>query len=141
MKQDCKMLIIGTRWSIHDPIGRLEQRYFDDPKSKFVKLPALDLNGNSNFNYDHGVGFSTEYFLNLKENMDDVSWRAIYMQEPIELEGLLYAEDELQYFFELPKERSDAVVAVCDSKGQQRLCLCALWVCLRQFGLHSRSCF
>ena len=125
MKQDCKMLIIGTRWSIHDPIGRLEQRYFDDPKSKFVKLPALNIDGNSIFDYDYGVGFSTEYFLNLKENMDDVSWRAIYMQEPIEREGLLYAEDELQYFFELPKERPDAVVAVCDSKGQGRDYVCA----------------
>jgi predicted phage terminase large subunit-like protein len=119
------MLIIGTRWSIHDPIGRLEQRYFDNEKSKFVKLPALDLNGNSNFDYDFGVGFSTEYFQNLKENMDDVSWRAIYMQEPIEREGLLYSKDDLQYFFDLPKDRPDAIVAVCDSKGQGKDYVCA----------------
>ena len=125
MKQDCKMLIIGTRWSIHDPIGRLEQRYADDEKSKFVKLPALDLQGNSNFDYDYGVGFSTDYFNNLKENMDDISWRAIYMQEPIEREGLLYQEDDLQYFFTLPKEKPDAVVAVCDSKGQGKDYVCA----------------
>ena len=125
MKQDCKMLIIGTRWSIHDPIGRLEQRYGDDKKSKFVKLPALDLHGRSNFDYDYGVGFSKDYFYNLKENMDDVSWRAIYMQEPIEREGLLYQEDELQYFFALPKEKPDAIVAVCDSKGQGKDYVCA----------------
>lgn len=86
MKQDCKMLIIGTRWSIHDPIGRLEQRYGDGKKSKFVKLPALDFHGRSNFDYDYGDGFSTDYFYDLKENMDDISWRAIYMQEPIERE-------------------------------------------------------
>lgn len=125
MKQDCKMLIIGTRWSIHDLIGRLEQRYGDDKKSKFVKLPALDLHGRSNFDYDHGVGFSKDYFYNLKENMDDISWRAIYMQEPIEREGLLYQEDELQYFFTLPKENPDAIVAVCDSKGQGKDYVCA----------------
>ncbi len=125
MKQDCKMLIIGTRWSIHDPIGRLEQRYIDDGKSKFVKLPALDSQGRSNFDYAYGVGFSTSYFHDLKENMDDVSWRAIYMQEPIEREGLLYQEDELQYFFHLPKEKPDAVVAVCDSKGQGKDYVCA----------------
>lgn len=57
--------------------------------------------------------------------MDDVSWRAIYMQEPIEREGLLYSEDELQYFFTLPKERPDAIVAVCDSKGQGKDYVCA----------------
>lgn len=125
MKQDCKMLIIGTRWSIHDPIGRLEQRYADDKKSKFVKLPALDFHGRSNFDYDYGVGFSTSYFYDLKENMDDISWRAIYMQEPIEREGLLYQEDELQYFFTLPKEKPDAIVAVCDSKGQGKDYVCA----------------
>lgn len=106
MKQDCKMLIIGTRWSIHDPIGRLEQRYLDDEKSKFVKLSALDINGESNFYYDYGVGFSTEYFLDLKENMDDISWRAIYMQEPIEREGLLYSEDDFQYFFRTTKRKT-----------------------------------
>lgn len=125
MKQDCKMLIIGTRWSIHDPIGRLEQRYENDKKSKFVKLPAIDFHGRSNFDYDYGVGFSKDYFYNLKENMDDVSWRAIYMQEPIEREGLLYQEDELQYFFDLPKEKPDAIVAVCDSKGQGKDYVCA----------------
>jgi len=125
MKQDCKMLIIGTRWSFHDPIGQLEQRYFDDPKSKFVKLPALNVHGFSNFEYDYGVGFSTEYLLNLKENMDDISWRAIYMQEPAEREGLLYTEDDLQYFFELPKDPPDAVIAVCDSKGQGKDYVCA----------------
>ena len=125
MKQDCKMLIIGTRWSIHDPIGRLEQRYADDEQSKFVKLPALDLHCDSNFDYDYDVGFSTEYFNDLKENMDDISWRAIYMQEPIEREGLLYQEDDLQYFFTLPKEKPDAIVAVCDSKGQGKDYVCA----------------
>lgn len=57
--------------------------------------------------------------------MDDVSWRAIYMQEPIEREGLLYQEDELQYFFTLPKEKPDAIVAVCDSKGQGKDYVCA----------------
>ncbi len=124
MKQNCKMLIIGTRWSIHDPIGRLEQRYLDDEKSKFVKLPALDINGKSNFDYDYNVGFSTEYFLDLKENMDDISWRAIYMQEPIEREGLLYSEDDFQYFFDLPKEKPDTVIAVCDSKGQGKDYVC-----------------
>lgn len=120
MKEGCKMLIIGTRWSVWDPLGRLERQYEDNPRAKFVKIPALDINGHSNFDYKYGVGFSTEHFNMLKEGMDDVSWRAIFMQEPIEREGVLYHEDDLMYFNgELPKDkRPDAIVAVCDSKNQ-----------------------
>lgn len=94
-------------------------------KTLNVKLPALDINGKSNFDYDYGVGFSTEYFLDLKENMDDISWRAIYMQEPIEREGLLYSEDDFQYFFDLPKEKPSTIIAVCDSKGQGKDYVCS----------------
>ena len=117
----------SVQWSIHDPIGRLKQRHADDEKSKFIKLPELDINGKSNFNYDYGVGFSTEPFLDLKENIDNISWCSIYMGKPIEREGLLYSEDDFQYFFELPKEKTDTVIAVCDSKGQGKdyvYCLC-----------------
>lgn len=120
MKEKCKMLVIGTRWSLWDPLGRLETQYEGNPKAKFVKIPALDINGHSNFEYKYGVGFSTEHFKMFKDSMDDVSWRAIYQQEPIEREGVLYHEDDLMYFSgELPKDKQpDAVVAVCDSKGQ-----------------------
>jgi predicted phage terminase large subunit-like protein len=119
MKQGCKMLIIGTRWSVWDCLGRLERQYEDNPRAKFVKIPALDINGKSNFEYKYNVGFSTEHFKILKDSMDDVSWRAIYMQEPIEREGVLYHEDDLMYFNgELPDGRPDAIVAVCDSKNQ-----------------------
>ena len=119
MKEGCKMLVIGTRWSIWDPLGRLEAQYEGNPRAKFVKIPALDINGNSNFDYKYGVGFSTEHFNMIKENMDDISWRAIYQQEPIEREGVLYQEDDLMYFNgELPEGRPDAIVAVCDSKNQ-----------------------
>lgn len=120
MKEGCKMLVIGTRWSVWDPLGRLERQYEGNPRAKFVKIPALDINGKSNFEYKYGVGFSTEHFKTLKESMDDVSWRAIYMQEPIEREGVLYHEDDLMYFDGTlpPDKRPDAVVAVCDSKNQ-----------------------
>ena len=119
MKENCKMLVIGTRWSLWDPLGRLETQYENDPKAKFVKIPALDIDGHSNFEYKYGVGFSTEHFKMLKDSMDDISWRSIYQQEPIEREGVLYHEDDLQYFNGvLPEGRPDAIVAVCDSKGQ-----------------------
>ena len=120
MKEGCKMLVIGTRWSLWDPLGRLETKYENDPKAKFKKISALDINGHSNFEYKYGVGFSTKHFGMLKDSMDDISWRSIYQQEPIEREGVLYHEDDLMYFNgELPKDkRPDAIIAVCDSKGQ-----------------------
>jgi len=122
MKENCKMLVIGTRWSVWDPLGRLETQYENNKKAKFVKIPALDINGHSNFEYKYGVGFSTEHFKMLKDSMDDISWRSIYQQEPIEREGVLYHEDDLMYFDgKLPDDRQpDAIVAVCDSKGQGR---------------------
>ena len=118
-KEGCKILMVGTRWSCHDPLGRMESRYENDKQSKFIRIPALNEKNESNFEYKYGVGFSKAYFENLQGNMDDVSWRAIYQQEPIEREGLLYNEDDLMYFNgELPDGRPDAITAVCDSKGQ-----------------------
>ena len=50
--------------------------------------------------------------------MDDASWRALYMNQPIEREGQLYAQDELRRYFELPDGEPDAILAVCDTKDR-----------------------
>lgn len=113
-KLGCKELHIATRWSVHDVIGRLEQRYGDDPRARFVVLPALDENGESNFDYKYGVGFDTAYFEDMRDNLDDVSWRCLFMNQPIEREGLLYHEDELRRYFELPEGEPDVVLGVVD---------------------------
>ncbi len=115
-KQGAKEIHIATRWSVHDVIGRLERMYGDDPRAKFISVPALDENGESNFDYSYGVGFDTKYFLDMKNNLDDVSWRALYMNEPIEREGLLFHPSELRRYFELPKGEPDTIIAVCDPK-------------------------
>lgn len=94
-KQGCKEIHIATRWSVHDPIGRLQKQYENDPRAKFIAFPALDENDESNFNYKYGVGFDTKYFHDMRDNLDDVSWKCLYMNEPIEREGLLLPEDEL----------------------------------------------
>lgn len=115
-KAMCKEVHIATRWSVHDVIGRLERQYKDDPRARFVVMPALDENDESNFDYDYGVGFSTKYFLDMRDTLDEVSWRCLFMNEPIEREGLLYHVDELRRYFELPAEEPDAIVAICDTK-------------------------
>ncbi len=114
----CKELHIATRWSVHDVIGRLQQNYGDDPRAKFIVVPALNANDESNFNYQYGVGFTTEFYHEQRKIMDDVSWRALYMNEPIEREGLLYHTDEIQRYFELPESDPDSIIAVCDTKDR-----------------------
>lgn len=112
----CKELHIATRWSVHDVIGRLEREYIDSDRAKFIVIPALDENDESNFDYAYGVGFSTSFYREQRNIMDDVSWRALYMNEPIEREGLVYSEDELRRYYELPDQDPDAIIAICDTK-------------------------
>lgn len=114
----CKELHIATRWSVHDVIGRLEREYVDSDKAKFIVVPAMDENDESNFDYAYGVGFSTHFYREQRNIMDDVSWRALYMNEPIEREGLVYSQDELRRYFELPKEDPDAIIGICDTKDK-----------------------
>lgn len=117
-KEGAKEIHIATRWSVHDVIGRLENQYGDDPRAKFIVLPALDSESESNFNYDYGVGFSKEYFEDMRVNLDDASFKALYMNQPIEREGLLYHLDELRRFFELPLGDPDAIIGICDTKDK-----------------------
>lgn len=114
----CKELHIATRWSVHDVIGRLETEYGESDRAKFIVIPALDENDESNFDYAYGVGFSTHFYHEQRNIMDDASWRALYMNEPIEREGLVYNQDELRRYWELPKEPPDAIIGICDTKDK-----------------------
>ena len=114
----CKELHIATRWSVKDVIGRLERQYENTGRAKFVAVPALNENDESNFDYPYGLGFSTAFYREQRDVMDDASWRALYMNQPIEREGLLYHPDELRRYFELPDREPDAILCVCDTKDR-----------------------
>ena len=115
---NCVELHIATRWSVHDVIGRIEQKYGDSERAKFIVMPALDEDEESNFDYANGVGFSTRFYHDMRDTMDDASWRALYMNQPIEREGLLYHETELRRYFELPDKEPDAIISICDTKDR-----------------------
>lgn len=117
-KDQCKEIHIQTRWSTSDVVGRLEREHEHDPRARFIAVPALDENGESNFNYKYGVGFSKEYFEDMKMSMDDVSFRCLYMNQPIEREGLLYHEDELRRYLTLPSGKPDAILSIADTKNK-----------------------
>lgn len=108
------ILAIGTIWSVHDPISRLKNKYKDSPKFRSREMPALNIEGESNFLYDMGVGFTTEMYLELKANMDEVSWECVYQQNPMERDGLLFPNSSLKRYLTLPKGEPDAVLAACD---------------------------
>ena len=117
-KDKCKLLVISTRWSVHDCTGRLQEANRNNPRAKFLSVPALDDNGESNFQYAGGVGFSTAYFQDIKNSMDDVSFKCLFMNEPIEREGLLYHDDEIRRYVTLPLTEPDAVLSVVDTKNK-----------------------
>ena len=115
---NCAELHVATRWSIWDPIGRLEQEYEDDKRAKFLVFPAMNKNDESNFDYPYSLGFTTQMYRQQREIMDDPSWRALYCGEPIERAGRLYDPSELRYYFSLPEVEPDSIWAICDTKEQ-----------------------
>lgn len=114
-KDGCKEVHVATPWSVHDPISRLAVEHADNPRCKILKLSCYDEHGESNF--DFAGGFSTAYYNDLENGMDEITFGALYKQEPIEREGLLYHKEDLSYFFETPDEKPDTIIAVCDSKN------------------------
>lgn len=110
-----KEIHIATIWSVHDVISKLAILHKDNDRCKIIKKPCFNEQGKSNF--DFFGGFSTEYYKNLQKEMDKISFNALYMCEAVEREGLLYNEDEIQYYLELPNEKPDTIVSVCDSKN------------------------
>lgn len=115
---NAKELHIATRWSLVDIIGRLEALYDGNDRAEFIVMPALDENDESNFDYGNSAGFTTQFYHEQRDAMDDASWRALYMNQPIEREGQLYNEDELRRYFELPDRDPDAILFVCDTKDK-----------------------
>lgn len=123
-KEKTKIIFIGTRWSLADPIGVRREMLANDDKFKYLRtqiidIPALDENDKSNFDYDYGVGFSTERYQAVRSSFertnDLASWDAQYMQKPIERTGSLFEPDAMRYFNgELPDVEPDRVIMVVD---------------------------
>ena len=107
-------LCVGTRWNIMDYLSRTESEYKYDPMYRFRKIPALNENDESNFDYDFNVGFSSEYYIQMRERLDRPEWMAKFQQAPYVREGLLFPNDELRYFDGVIPEGEYRAVASCD---------------------------
>ena len=109
-------LMVGTRWNVADPLGRIEEQYRGNPRYRFRVISALNEDGESNFNYKYGLGFDTEYYRDMKASIDDATWMAKYMGNPYIREGLLFPAAELRYYNGvLPDGEPDKKVAVVDT--------------------------
>lgn len=123
-KAGARVLWCGTRWSLHDPIGRRihalqTDKEFSSVRYVIVNLPALDENDESNFDYDYGVGFPTEYYrrrrASFEHNNDIASWNAQYMQVPVERNGTLFEPGGMRYYNGvLPDAEPDIVFTAVD---------------------------
>ena len=115
---NCKEIHIATRWSVHDVIGRIQNMYEGNPRVKVIAVPDVDpKTGESNFDYEFS-GFTKEFFEDQQLLMDDISYRCLYKQEPIEREGLLFPEDKIRRYLNLPHGEPEIVTGQCDTKGK-----------------------
>lgn len=115
---NCKEIHIATRWSVHDVIGRIQNMYEGNSRVKVISVPDIDpVTGESNFDYEFS-GFDVAFFEDQQLLMDDISYRCLYKQEPIEREGLVFPDDKIRRYLNLPHGEPDIITAQCDTKGK-----------------------
>lgn len=115
---NCKEIHIATRWSVNDVIGRIQNMYAGNPRVKVIAVPDIDPNtGESNFDYEYS-GFTVEFFQDQQLLMDEISYKCLYKQEPIEREGLLFPDDKIRRFLNLPHGEPEIITGQCDTKGK-----------------------
>lgn len=123
-KEKAKLLWVGTRWSMYDPTGirydlLMNDEKFKNVRYKIINVPALDEKDESNFDYDYGVGFTSEYYkqrrASFERNNDMASWLAQYQGEPIERQGTVFDPQDMRYFNGvLPETKPDRKFMVVD---------------------------
>ena len=108
-----KELMVGTLWNVLDPLERIRKQYERNKLYRFRKIPALNDNDESNFDYEIN-GFSTKYYREMRERLDNAEWMAKFMQQPFVREGILFQSDELRYFNGILPEADHRIVGVVD---------------------------
>ena len=108
-----KELMVGTLWNVMDPLERMRKRYDGVVGFLFRKIPALNENDESNFDYEIN-GFSTTYYREMRDKLDNAEWMAKFMQAPYVREGILFGVDELRYFNGILPDGDRRIVSVTD---------------------------
>ena len=97
MNDGAKKMLVGTLWTVNDPLERERRLNESNPRALFRKIPALNENEESNFQYKV-KGFSTKYYIDMRDRLDKAEWMAKFQQQPFIREGLTYPIEELRFF-------------------------------------------
>lgn len=113
----CPELHICTPWSLHDVTSRVvnnAKESGDMSRVRIVSVPCYDEFGESNFEYDYGKGFNTQYYKDMEIAEDPVIFSAKYLMKPIERDGIVFSKDNVSFYNELPGEEPDRIIAYAD---------------------------
>lgn len=120
LNQQVKEVIIMTRWSTRDVVGRIIDLYGNSDRTKVISVPDIDpVTGESNFDYEYN-GMSVEFFNDQALTMDEISYKCLFKQQPIEREGLLFPEDKVMRYTEseIPDTPPELITGQCDTKAK-----------------------
>lgn len=123
LNQQVKEVIIMTRWSTKDVVGRIIELYGSSDRTKIISVEDIDpVTGESNFDYEYN-GMTVEFFNDQALTMDDISYRCLYKQQPIEREGLLFPEGKVMRYDDeeikkLREKPPELITGQCDTKGK-----------------------
>lgn len=114
------IVICGTRYSLYDPIGRLQEEMRKQGKRmSIMETPALSLDTDeSNFEYmrEGKKIFTTQYFRDQRQMLSAEQFESEFQQQPFEAKGLLFPKQDLNYFYNVPVDKDpDTIIAVCDT--------------------------
>lgn len=124
-KENCKKIYNGTIWATNDLFMDRYNFLETDPSSANVRydriiIPALDPETDeTNFDYDYGVGFSTEHWrrrrAKFEANNDLAGWFAQCQQQPIDRTNALFQPEGMNYYDFLPQDEEPIkIIAHCD---------------------------
>lgn len=135
MEKDCPQIHIATRWTKRDPIGEIKRKFgsvsfdkfLEDPekyKNSWVEIviPALDENGNS---FCDEIK-TTEQYDEIRKSIGNFIWSALYMQRPVDIEGLAFPETSMQFYtqeefdkFDKSENNTwDGTIGYCDTADE-----------------------
>lgn len=110
-----KEIMLGTIWSIYDPISREKIKYEGEPGYHFYAFPVCDEEGHSNFHYDCEDCYTDEKIAQIREKLDPVTFSCLYLQKGIQKEGMPFTQEQLTWYDGiLPEGEPDDVYAFCD---------------------------
>jgi len=113
LERNCPIIDIGTRWTKRDVIGKgIEEGKYDVS----IVISALTEDGKS---FCEDVK-TTEEYIKIKNSVAQEIWSGEYMQEPAEIEGLLFRASDLKTFKkeDIAGQKPESILGYADIADQ-----------------------